>query len=214
MTRFPIPYNPCIRWMGMANTNTARSSHAPRIAVRGMSRRMHPAISPTPSTIRTNPGMWVVAKSSAALGITNSTASIRMTTPKAHCRTVNPSLVCEALIDLSLCLSLAWRFGFDLFQTVAGARIQVELVKLLQVANAFQRCGTEGSLAVKGVQHNPLKHITQRHVVIFRECFQYFQNSLLNAHSGLYSLDFQSWIVGHVYQCTTVPNTFATWASE
>src|SRR5437764_4471254 len=130
------------------------------MAVFGIRSRTQPTISPQPSTIRTKAGMWVWVNWWAALGKTNITASIRMTIPSVHRRMISPAF---APIDTCL-LSVCWltrAFGLDLFQPVAGAGVQVEFVKLLQLANLFERCRAERRLAVEGVQHNAFQHVSE-----------------------------------------------------
>src|SRR6266581_1466441 len=142
----------------IAITNTASKSQAPRIAVCGISSRMHPAISPNPKTIRMNPGMCVRAKSCAALGITNSTASIKITTPSAHRSTAKPIFAFEELmnflVELFFSTAFTWRSRLDLLQPVTGTGIQIQFVELLQLPNAFQRRSTERLFPVERVQHD------------------------------------------------------------
>jgi len=87
---------------------------------------------------------------------------------------------------------------------VAGAGVQVEFVKLLQLANLFERCRAERRLAVEGVQHNAFQHVSERHVVILGKGLEHFENPLFHANPGLHAFDFEFGIIGHVYQCTMV----------
>src|SRR5579863_5947686 len=92
----------------------------------------------------------------------------------------------------------------DFLQPMARARIQIKLVKSLQLLNPFQRCWTEWSLAVEGMQHNALQQIAKGHVVVLGKSLEHFEKPLLHAHPGLHPFDQQFRIVDHVYQCTTV----------
>src|SRR5215469_4749318 len=87
---------------------------------------------------------------------------------------------------------------------MAGAGIEVQFVKFLQLANAFERRRAEWSFSVESMQHNAFQNVSQRHVVVLSESLKDFQDAFLDAHASLYPLNFQPGIVCHVYQCTTV----------
>src|ERR1051325_1494234 len=89
---------------------------------------------------------------------------------------------------------------------MAGARIEIQSIKLLQLANSLQRRRAERRLPVKRVQHNALQHVAQSHVVVLRECLEHLQNAFFDPYPGLYPLNFQFQIICHLYQCTMVPN--------
>src|ERR1035437_4051338 len=88
---------------------------------------------------------------------------------------------------------------------MAGARVKVQFVKLFQLANAFQRRRAERRLTVKGVQHDALEQVSQRHVVILGKRLQNLEDSLFDAHPGLHAFNQKLGIVRHAYQCTMVP---------
>src|ERR1700691_6338422 len=73
--------------------------------------------------------------------------------------------------------------GFE--QAMAGAGIQLQAVKLLEISNAPERLGPEGDLAVKGVQHDAFEQVTQCDVFVFRKRLQHFQQAFLHADPGL-----------------------------
>src|SRR6266702_869066 len=81
--------------------------------------------------------------------------------------------------------------ALDLRQSMAGAGIKVEFIKLLEVSNALQRGRVEGCFAVEGMKHNAFEYVAQRHVVILGECFKHFENPLLDANTGLNPLNFE-----------------------
>src|ERR1700728_217797 len=198
---------PCRRWMMMARTKTAARSQAPRMAVRGISIRTQPAISPSPSARRTTSGMWVLAKPRAAPGSTNRIASIRITRPRVHCSPVNAICMRWVVIKgapLFVGSSLARRVQLDFLQPVARAGVEVEIVKALQLLDAIERGRAERGLPVKGVQDDTFEQVTEGHVVVFGECLEHFEQALLHAHPGLNAFDQQLRIVRHVYQGTTV----------
>ena len=93
--------------------------------------------------------------------------------------------------ELCLFSTSSWRTSsssrtvFDFGQPMAGARVEVETIELLQIANAFERCRAEWSLAVESVEHDPLEQIAQRHIVILGKSLKHLENALLHAHAGL-----------------------------
>jgi len=87
---------------------------------------------------------------------------------------------------------------------MAGTGVEIELVELFQIANAFERDWAERGLAVEGVEDDAFEEVAESHVVIFGEGFEDFEDSFFHADAGLDALDEQLGIVGHVYQCTMV----------
>src|ERR1700758_5388582 len=75
-------------------------------------------------------------------------------------RSVRPCCSCALL-------PLAPGLGLDLLQPVTCAGIQIKFVELFQFADLLNGRRAEWRFAVKGVQYDALKHIAQRHVVIF-----------------------------------------------
>src|SRR5579872_895417 len=95
------------------------------------------------------------------------------------------------------------RLCFDLFQSVTGARIQIQFVKFLQIPNLLQRCRTERRLPIERVQNNTLQHIAQSHIVIFRKRLEHLEDAFLHPHPSLHPLNLQLCVVNHG---TSVPN--------
>jgi hypothetical protein len=91
---------------------------------------------------------------------------------------------------LFCCMPFA-RCLVDFSQAVARLRVQVKLVKPLQLSNSFKRTGAERRFPIECVQHNALKNVAQRHIVIFGERLKHLQDPLLHANPGLHPLDFQ-----------------------
>ena len=89
-------------------------------------------------------------------------------------------------------------------QAMAGAGVEIEIVELFQIANAFERGWAERRLAVEGVEDNAFEDVAESHVVIFGEGFENFEDSFFDTDAGLHALDQEFGIVGHVYQCTMV----------
>jgi hypothetical protein len=87
--------------------------------------------------------------------------------------------------------------------TRAGVKLQT--VKRFEFLNSVERRLIERTLAVKGMKHNSIQQISERHVVILGERFEYLQQPLLDTDAGLDSLDREDLIV-HVYQDTMVPS--------
>ena len=54
-------------------------------------------------------------------------------------------------------------------QVMARAGIEIEFVKLLQLADAPERSGAERSFAVEGMQHDAFEQIPEREVVVLRK---------------------------------------------
>src|SRR5215468_3368227 len=77
----------------------------------------------------------------------------------------------------------------DLRELMAGTRIKVESVKPLQFLDAFERYSVERRFAVEGVQHNAFEQVAQRHIVIFGEPLQHFEDALLHPDARLDSFD-------------------------
>src|SRR5207253_11165925 len=89
-------------------------------------------------------------------------------------------------------------------QAVTRARIQIEPIKLLQIADLPERFLAERALAVEGMQHNALQQIAQRQVVIFGEALQHLEQAFLDPHPGLHPLN-QQLVISFVYHGTNVP---------
>src|SRR5215472_7510772 len=84
----------------------------------------------------------------------------------------------------------------DFRQAMAGARIQIQAIELLEFAYAVQRCLAERRLAVKGVQHDAFEDVAKGHVVILGEAFQDFEDALFHADAGLDAFD-KEFRIGH-----------------
>src|ERR1700728_1629028 len=132
-----------------------------------------------------------------------------MTSPKVHCSPVKAICARGVAIKAPLFVgtSLARRPRLDFLQAVAGAGIEVELVKAFQLLNTLERGRTERSFPVEGMQNNSLQQIAEGHVMVFGESLEHFEQTLLHPHPGLNALDHQLLILGHVYHCTTVHRT-------
>jgi hypothetical protein len=87
------------------------------------------------------------------------------------------------------------RSGFG--EPMAGGGIKIEIVKFLQILDALSGTGAEGVLAIKGVEHNPLQKIAQRHIVILGQSFKDFNEPLFHADSGLNTLDNEFSVLDH-----------------
>src|ERR1700678_867834 len=87
---------------------------------------------------------------------------------------------------------------------MAGARIEIEFVKPLQLLNSLQRGLVEWRLPIESMQNDALQQIAQRHVVVLSKGLQHFEQALLHAHAGLHSLYQKLGIIDHMYQCTTI----------
>jgi len=92
----------------------------------------------------------------------------------------------------------------DFLQAVAGARIQIEIVKTLQLLNSFERSLIEWRLPIESVQNDAFEQVAQRHVVILGEGLKNLEQALFDAHAGLYALNEKFRILVHAYQCTKV----------
>jgi hypothetical protein len=101
------------------------------------------------------------------------------------------------------CGAVARGCGFDFFQAVAGAGVEVEFIEFLQLADALEGCGAERGFAVEGVENDAFEDVSEGHVVIFSEGFEDFEDALFNADAGLYAFDLEG-INEHWYQCTMV----------
>src|SRR5438552_16019 len=88
---------------------------------------------------------------------------------------------------------------------MARTGVKFQAVKLFQLFNSTERGRIERALAVEGVKDNSLQQIAQSQIVIFSERLEHFQQSLLDAYAGLYTLYREAWFVSHWYQCTMVP---------
>src|ERR1700723_2316883 len=90
---------------------------------------------------------------------------------------------------------------------MAGAGVEIEVVELFQIANAFERGWAERGLAVEGVEDDAFEEVAEGHVVIFGEGFEDFEDSFFHADAGLDALDEEFGIVRHVYQCTMITSS-------
>src|ERR1700683_112871 len=136
--------------------------------------------------------MWVWVKSCRALGITNKIASIRITHPKVHCSPVRAIFIrCSVISEPLLFVGGSLTEGpcFYLLQTVAGAGIEVKIVKPLQLLNAFERGCVKRRLAIEGMEDDALQQIAEGHVVVLGKGFQDFEQAFFHAHPGLDALD-------------------------
>src|SRR5580704_1255556 len=84
---------------------------------------------------------------------------------------------------------LACGASFNLSQAVTGAADEIEGVELFQIANTRERFGAKRRLAIEGVEHDPFQQVAQRHIVIFGEGLENFEEALLHANTGLNALD-------------------------
>src|ERR1700746_554130 len=89
-------------------------------------------------------------------------------------------------------------------QAVTRARIQIEPIELLQIADLPERRLAEWALAVEGMQNNALQQIAQSQVVIFGKALQYLEQAFLDPHPGLHPLNQQP-VISFVYHGTNVP---------
>src|ERR1700722_10425055 len=93
---------------------------------------------------------------------------------------------------------------------IGGMRSQA--VEISELLDFFQRLCRERRLAFKGVEHNPLEQIAQRHVLQFRDRLQHLEQSLFDSDASLDSFYlYGSLGLRHMYQCTTVGA--ALWAA-
>ena len=73
---------------------------------------------------------------------------------------------------------------------MAGARIEVEVIDLLELSDLLQAGVAERSLPFEHVQHDSLEQVAEAHVVVLGQAFQDLEDALLDAHAGLDALDF------------------------
>ena len=74
---------------------------------------------------------------------------------------------------------------------MAGAGVEFEAIKLLQLCDAGQGLLLEGAFAIEGMEHDALKQVTQGEIAILGKGFQHLQQPLLDAYAGLHSFDEQ-----------------------
>ncbi|MGB9245307.1 MAG: hypothetical protein WCC03_18305 [Candidatus Acidiferrales bacterium] len=72
---------------------------------------------------------------------------------------------------------------------MAGGGVEVEVVKLLEIADALERGRAEGAFAIEDMEKDAFEEIAEGKVVILGEGFEYFQDALFHADAGLDSLD-------------------------
>src|SRR3979411_415595 len=80
---------------------------------------------------------------------------------------------------------------------MAGARVKIESVELLQFPDAVERSAAERGLAIEGMQDDAFEYVAERHVVILGKAFQDFENALLHPDTGLDALNEKFRIVDH-----------------
>ena len=85
--------------------------------------------------------------------------------------------------------------------------IQIKVVDSLQLPNPPQRLLLKRAEPVERVQNDALQQVAYREIVIFRESFLYFQQSLLNAHAGLDTFHNPNWRFPFLLHLTSQPNS-------
>ena len=97
---------------------------------------------------------------------------------------------------------------------MTGGGVEVEVVELLEVADALERGPSEGAFAIKGVEDDALEEVAEGEVMVLGEGFQYLQDAFFHSDAGLDSLDVQfrlgDDLVLHRYLCTMVPGYLST----
>ena len=79
--------------------------------------------------------------------------------------------------------------GVDFDQAVAGGGIEIEVIELLEGANALEGRAAEGAFPVESMEDDAFQQIAKREIVIFGEGFEDFENALFHANAGLNPFD-------------------------
>ena len=91
---------------------------------------------------------------------------------------------------------------------MTGGGVEVEVVKLLEVADALKRGRSEGAFAFKGVEDDAFEEVAEGEVMVLGEGFQDFEDAFFHADAGLDSLDLELMLCDgrsfHMYLCTRV----------
>lgn len=100
---------------------------------------------------------------------------------------------------------------------MAGGGVEVEVVKLLEIADALERGRAEGAFAIEDMEDDAFKEVAEREVVILGEGFEYFKDALFHPDAGLDSFDLQLVLCNgrsfHTYLCTRV-GWYRQWGGE
>jgi len=111
-------------------------------------------------------------------------------------------------------LEVARRRRADFDQLVTGGGVEVEVVELLEIADALERGRSEGAFAIKGVEDDTFEEVAEGEVMVLGEGFQYFQDAFFHSDAGLDSLDVQfrcgDELALHGYLCTMVHGYLST----
>jgi len=87
---------------------------------------------------------------------------------------------------------------------MAGAGIEVEIVKALQLLNALEGGWAERRLSVESMEHDTFQKIAEGHIVVLGKSFQDFEQAFFHPDAGLDTFYQQFLIIDHVYQCTRI----------
>jgi hypothetical protein len=87
------------------------------------------------------------------------------------------------------------RADFD--QAVAGRGIEIEVIELLEIANASERRRPKRAFSFENMKDDAFEEVAKGEVMVLGEGFQYLEDALFDPDTGLGSFDLQ-FMVFHV----------------
>jgi len=107
-----------------------------------------------------------------------------------------------------LALWLARRLHADFDEAMACRGIEVEVIELLEIADALKRGRSKGAFAIEGVEDDAFEKVAEGEVMVLGEGFQHLQDAPFHSDAGLDALDLELVLSDgcsfHMYLCTRV----------